>query len=248
VRLDVVVVDNGSQDGSQERVRADRGVRLIENGSNRWLSPAWMQGVRATTAPFVLFLTPDLSLPASDALELLHAALADDPGAGLAGPRLVDEDGRDLRNGSFAWPSPRWLVAAALGVRRRRLYAPPPAPEVEQTEIRPVRFVNGACMLVRREALDSIGGLDERFRLYWEEIDLARRLGRAGWRVLLVPTVAGVHRGKGTPSATGLREAAYAYGERLYLRKHHGRTAELAVAAARLVERARRSRGRRGLD
>jgi GT2 family glycosyltransferase len=117
-----------------------------------------------------------------------------------------------------------------------------------------VAFVNGACMLARRRALEEIGGLDERFQLYWEEVDLARRLRDAGWRVLLVPEVEAVHRGKGTPAETSLRRRAYAHGERLYLRKHHGRAAQLAVRAARAtgrllgVERTRRCRLRTAAD
>jgi GT2 family glycosyltransferase len=199
-----------------------------------------MQGVRASSAPYVLFLTPDLSLPQPDALAQLLAALEADPLAAVAGPRLLGQDGRDLRNGSFAWPTPRWIVAAALGVRRRRLYRTPER-TAEEDSVRSVRFVNGACMLVRRVALEAIGGLDERYHLYWEEIDFARRLRRAGWHVLLVPSVAGVHRGKGSPARPGLREEAFAYGEQLYMRKHHGRLAALAVAAARRAERLRRA-------
>jgi GT2 family glycosyltransferase len=239
VVLDEIVVDNGSHDGSQHEVLAHPHARLIANGRNCWLSPAWMQGVRASSAPYVLFLTPDLSLRNPNALATLRAALEADPLAAVAGPRLVGEDGRDLRNGSFAWPTPKWVVAAALGVRRRRLYRPPAAAPPRAERHRPVRFVNGACMLVRRVALEAVGGLDEDYRLYWEEIDFARRLRRAGWRILVVPTVTGVHRGKGTPSTPGLRENAYAQGERLYMRKHHGRLAALAVGAARKAERLR---------
>jgi GT2 family glycosyltransferase len=241
VSLDPDVVDNGSHDGSPQEVLSHPGARLIANRRNRWLSPAWMQGVRASSAPYVLFLTPDLSLPEPDALAQMRDALDADPLAAVAGPRLLGEEGHDLRNGSFSWPTPRFVVAAALGVRRRRLFAPPPKPERPERGPRPVRFVNGACMLVRRVALDAIGGLDERYRLYWEEIDFARRLRGAGWRVLVVPEVTGVHRGKGSPARPGLREAAFAHGERLYMRKHHGRGAELAVAAARRVERLRGS-------
>lgn len=241
VELEVVVVDNGSRDGTAERVRAHAGVRLIANPENRWLSPAWMQGVGATEAPLLLFVTPDLSLAQPDAVARLAAALLADPGAAVAGPRLADAAGRDLANGAHAFPSVPWILLSALGLTRILRRDRPPAPSREQDgRPRAVPFVNGACMLVRRAALDAVGGLDERYRLYWEEIDLCRRLGRAGWRILVVPDVRAVHRGKGSPARPGVREDAWAEGERRYLRAHHGRAAALLVAGARRAERLRR--------
>lgn len=247
VTLDVVVVDNGSADGTVELLRAQPDVRLIANGENRWLSPAWAQGVRASSAPYVLFLTPDVELADDRLVARLRAALEADPGAALAGPRLEDGDGGDAVNGAFAFPSVRWIVLKRVGLAgvtgRTRKPAPPRAP---RTDPQPVAFVNGCCMLVRRSALEGIGGLDETYRLYWEEIDLAKRLGDAGHRVLLVPAATAIHRAKGTPAAPGLRERAYRFGERHYVRKHHGLAALAAVEGARAVERARRALGARG--
>ena len=245
VRLELVAVDNGSSDGTEEFLAVQPDVRLIANRANRWLSPAWAQGVRASGAPYVLFLTPDVSLPQRDALQRLAHALEGDPGAALAGPRLFDEQGGDLVNGSFDFPSIRWIVVSALGLTRffgRDSY---PEPKAASAGPVAVKFVNGACMLARRSALERIGGLDERYQLYYEEIDLARRLQAARYRILLVPDVHAVHRGKGVPAPRGLRERAYAHGERLYFRKHHGRAGELAVRAAREVEGGRRAVRRR---
>ena len=242
VELDVVVVDNGSTDGTLAVLEPHADVRVFENGENRWLAPAWMQGVRATDAPYVLFLTPDTGLPAADSVARLRAALEDDPAAALAGPLLFDEAGVDLLNGSYTLPSVAWIVLTSLGVGRRRLLRKPPsrAAAPEHAEVVGVALLNGACMLARRSALDAVGGLDERYRLYYEEVDLAKRLREAGRRLLLVRSVRAVHRGKGSPAAPGLREAAYAHGEQVYFRTHHGRAGALAVRAARAVSRSRR--------
>jgi GT2 family glycosyltransferase len=242
VELELVVVDNGSTDGTLDLLADRPGIRLIPNGENRWLAPAWMQGIGATEAPFVLFLTPDTALPDPGSVARLREALEADAQAALAGPLLFDEDGGDLLNGSYSFPSVAWVVLTSLGLGRRRLLRKPPsrAAAPDEREVVDVALLNGACMLARRSALDAVGGLDERYRLYYEEVDLARRLRDAGYRILLVRSVRAVHRGKGSPAAPGLREAAYAHGEWVYFRAHHGLLGALAVRAARAVARSRR--------
>lgn len=244
VELRIVVADNASTDGTVEYLRAQPDVEVVANERNIWLSPAWAQGVRATDEPWVLLLTPDTGLADPGTLRTLVDALERNPRAGLAGPRLEGEDGTDLRNGVFSFPTPRWIVADALGLTNRfgRGAQPRPLPQDDAT-IRSVPFVNGCCMLVRRAALDAIGGLDERYKLYWEEIDLCHRLRDAGLEVLLVPAVTIVHRRKGTPMRPGLRSETWVHGERIYLRKHHGALADVAV---RLVRRLRPSVKARG--
>jgi N-acetylglucosaminyl-diphospho-decaprenol L-rhamnosyltransferase len=238
VELDLLVVDNGSTDGTLDLLA---GVRTIENGENRWLAPAWMQGVRATDAPYMLFLTPDTALPARDAVARLRDALETEPRAALAGPLLFDEEGVDLLNGSYSFPSVAWVVLTSLGIGRARLLRkPPPREAPPQGDVVEVTLLNGACMLARRSALDAVGGLDERYRLYYEEVDLAKRLHDAGFRVLLVRSVRAIHRGKGSPAAPGLREAAYAHGEQVYFRTHHGLLGALVVRAARAIARPRK--------
>ena len=237
VRLDVVVVDNGSVDRTVDVVAAEPDVRLIANGENRWLAPAWNQGLAATAADYVLFLTPDTSLPDGRVLRTLAEALEARPDAGLAGPRLLAEDGTDRGNGTYAFPTARYQVAAALGLAGLRgRDGAEAATAATDAAVRDVTAVNGACMLARRAALIDVGGLDDRYQLYWEEIDLARRLRERGWAVLLVPQVAAVHRGKGSPAPSELRRRAYRHGERVYMRTHHGRAAAAVVSAARRLE------------
>jgi N-acetylglucosaminyl-diphospho-decaprenol L-rhamnosyltransferase len=247
VELDVVVVDNGSVDRTVDVVAGKPDVRLIANGENRWLAPAWNQGLAATAADYVLFLTPDTSLPDGRVVRTLAEALEARPDAGLAGPRLLAEDGSDRRNGAYAFPTVRYQIAAALGlVGLRGRNGAEAAPEAPADAVRDVALVNGACMLARRAALDDVGGLDERYRLYWEEIDLARRLRDRGWTVLLVPHATAVHRGKGSPAPSELRRRAYRHGEHVYMRTHHGNAAAAVVSAARWLERLRQRLRRPG--
>jgi GT2 family glycosyltransferase len=238
VRLEVVVIDNGSVDRTVDIVADQPDVRLIANGENRWLAPAWNQGLAATSSEYVLFLTPDTSLPDERALRTLGEALEARPAAGLAGPRLLAEDGTDRRNGTYAFPTVRYQIAVALGLARLRGRKQPRAEPTPTAEtVREVTAVNGACMLARRSALVDVGGFDDRYQLYWEEIDLARRLHDRGWAVLVVPQATAVHRGKGSPAPSELRRSAYRHGERVYMRTHHGRAAATLVSGARTLER-----------
>ena len=241
VELELVAIDNGSTDGTPDYLAAQEDVTLIANEENRWLSPAWAQGVRATSAPYVLLLTSDLSLAAPDAVTGLVRALEERPQAALAGPRLLDEHGVDSLNGAYRFPTVRFMVVDLIGLARllRRNRRPEPVAAGDGSP-RAVPFVNGACMLVRRDALEAIGGIDERYLLYWEEIDLQLRLRRAGYDVMLVPGVVGVHPGKGTPMLTGARQMAWRHGEQLYFRAHHGVAADLLIRSLRLVEAAKR--------
>jgi GT2 family glycosyltransferase len=161
---------------------------------------------------------------------------------------LFGQHGHDMVNGQFPYPTVRWVVADALGLTDRlgrnvlpAAHSEEETSKIAQTGYQDVPFVNGSLLLMRRETLDAIGGLDPRFYFDWEELDLARRVYKAGYRVQLVPETNVMHRGKGTPVLTGLREKIFLDAERLYFRKHHGAPAALLVWFARKVQRARKA-------
>ena len=243
IDLEAVVVDNASSDGTREFLEQQPDLLLIANTENKWVSAARMQGVAATRAPYILFFAPDTSIPPDTVLRLKRC-LDGDESVALAGPRMFGEHGHDMTNGQFAYPTVKFVVTDALGLRRRfgreRLPVAQTAEAVarfEETGPRDVPFVNGSCMLMRRSALEAIGGLDERFLFDFEEVDVARRLYKAGYRVQLVPKTAIMHRGKGTPLRKGLRAEIFMQSERLYFTKHHGKAARAAVQAARGLQR-----------
>ena len=249
VDLEVVVIDNNSSDGTREYLEQQADLLLIANSENRWLNPARAQGVARTTAPLILFFAPDTSMP-PDTVRLLKDSLERDPKVGLVGPRLFGQHGHDMVNGQFPLPSVRWVVTDALGLHRRvRKHVLPPehAPDelekLEEEGDRRVEWLNGSCMLMRRSVLDAIGGLDERFLFDWEELDLARRVDKAGYEMRLVFNTNVMHRAKGTPVKTGVRERIFVGAEQLYFKKHHSLPAWLAVRLARDVQRVMRGGG-----
>jgi N-acetylglucosaminyl-diphospho-decaprenol L-rhamnosyltransferase len=197
IEVDVLVIDNDSHDGSHERaVAAHPSVRLIENPTNVYLSPAWNQGLHETTAPFVLLLNPDAELWEGTLADFVRIA-DDHPQAAIVGPIVRNADGSMYPSGR-TFPS----VADAVGhaflapfSRNNRFTQRYELGGWDRTTPRVVDWVSGACMLVRRTALEEVGGFDERFPLYAEELDMATRLGEAGWEVLFTPEIEVLHEG-----------------------------------------------------
>jgi N-acetylglucosaminyl-diphospho-decaprenol L-rhamnosyltransferase len=195
VALDVLVIDNASHDRSHlEAVAAHPWARLIENTENVYLSPAWNQGIRETQAPWVLLLNPDTEWFAGTLADLVAAAGAHTD-AGIVGPLVRNPDGTVYASGR-TFPSVVDAVGHAfLGTlrpdnpftRRYRMAG------WDRSTERQVDWVSGCCMLLPREALEAVGGLDEAFPLYGEELDLATRLRDAGRSVWFTPAVEIVH-------------------------------------------------------
>jgi N-acetylglucosaminyl-diphospho-decaprenol L-rhamnosyltransferase len=192
--VDVVVIDNASVDGSADIVDGSPSVRLIQNPENRYLSPAWNQGAAATDAPYLLFLNPDTEWFAGTLGDLLRVAHAD-PSAGIVGPMLRDPDGSVYASGRRFPGLLDGLGHAFVSLVRtdNRFTRRYRMDEWDRTTPRVVDWVSGACMLMPRAAFDAVGGFDERFPLYAEELDIATRLRDAGWHVLFTPEVEVLH-------------------------------------------------------
>ncbi len=178
----VIVVDNGSTDRTENMVRARHadGVRWLSLGSNRGFGAAANRGIAATISEFVVLLNPDL-IVAPGAIATLRVALDADSGLALVGPRVCDLDGTPYPS---ARSFPDLLDAAGHGFVglvwkdnpwSRRYLAP-----------HRVDWISGTAMMLRRTAFESVGGFDEAYFMYVEDVDLSFRLAQTGWRVGLV--------------------------------------------------------------
>ena len=235
----VVVVDNGSRDGTVALVRERFAeVRVVES-ENRGLGAGWNVGIRETASRYVLLLNADAWLR-EDALARLVAFADGRPRAAVVGPRLLNPDGtlqRSVRGFPTLWRlATEYFFLRKLAPRTRALNAFY-AGGFDHDEVREAEFVMGACMLVRRDAIDEVGPLDEEFFLFSEETDWCYRFRQAGWEVLFFPGAECVHVGGAAHGGRLYRENLL--GHLRFLRKHDGaRTAELArrllLAALRL--------------
>ena len=193
----LVVVDNGSRDGSlAAAVSGTPGVEVVDPGENLGYGAAVNRGVAATASELVLVCNPDLEVPPG-AVEALAAALDADPGCALVGP-LIRTPGGDRYPSARRFPS----MVDAAGHALLGLFAPGNrfTRNYQRVEldgagvaVRNVDWVSGACFLVRREAIEQVGGFDEAYFMYAEDVDLCWRLGRAGWRVAYAPAAEVTH-------------------------------------------------------
>lgn len=203
--VDVYVVDNDSRDGALETI-ADLPQHTIARGENGGFAAGCNDGWRAGSAPLVLFLNPDARLDEASLRRLVHVLEADE-GVGIVGPRLLAADGT-VQFSQRRFPALRSTFAQALFlhrlfpraawsdevVRDPAAYDAPGSPD----------WLSGACLLVRRDVLERIGGWDDSFFLYSEDTDLCRRARNAGFEVRYVPTATATHVGGQSSPRAGL--------------------------------------------
>jgi N-acetylglucosaminyl-diphospho-decaprenol L-rhamnosyltransferase len=194
--MEVVVVDNGSRDGSAEGAATAPGVRVLRNQRNRGLAAANNQGLVATTAPYVLIANPDVAVGAG-AIDALVDCLERHDRAAWAVPQLVFPDGSPQAS---AGELPT-LGQALIGRRARHLWRD----GSDQTDERVIGRGAEACYLVRRRAVEEVGAQDERYRLDWEGIDWTARMRAVGWEVWLEPRAVVTHVGGVSISQAGVR-------------------------------------------
>jgi N-acetylglucosaminyl-diphospho-decaprenol L-rhamnosyltransferase len=221
--VNVTVVDNACPENSAGVV-ADLPVRIVRSPCNGGFAYGCNLGMAGGTADFVLFLNPDAEIEAED-LAVLVNALRANPSLGGIGPRVVGDAG-NLGFTQRRFPRLRFTYAQGLFVHR----AAPGAAWADDAIRDPAAYerpgtpewISGCCMLLRREAVASVGGLDEGFFLYSEETDLFKRLAIAGWRAGFEPHATARHVGYQSADQNAT-EPIRAVSRVRYARKHHGR-------------------------
>lgn len=226
----IYVVDNHSSDGSAEMVQAEfPQVHLIASPINGGYAYANNLALRQILAlepppPFVLLLNPDTVLP-PDALARMLEFFAAHPEAGIAGPKLVMENGKLDKACRRSFPSPELSMYHVLRLDalfpKSRRFARYEMTFCDEDEMIEVDSVVGAFMMMRTQALQQAGLLDEAFFMYGEDLDLAMRIKQRGWKVYYYPAVQVLHYKR--QSSRHSPRAAYEFWRAAYLfyRKHY---------------------------
>ena len=206
----VTIIDNASRDDSISQVKRMSGNRealtVIENGENLGFARAVNQGVDGLDehVPYLLVLNPDCEMQPGS-LTALRTALDSDPRAALAGPMVIDRDGRPMRGTVRRFPDPWKSLLTFSGLWRLGRWLPAftgvEMTAVAPAEISPVDAVSGACMLIRKAPFLEAGGMDEAYGLHCEDLDLMYRLSEQGHHCLFVPAARVFHQ-QGVSSRT----------------------------------------------
>jgi|GEM_PF-138983 len=220
--LSVILVDNGSSDGSVEAIAAEHpGVTIVDVGENVGFARGVNRGVAASVADYVLLLNPDASVfPGS--LEALVAFAEAHPHHGVYGGRTVSEDGS--LDPSSCWGAPTlWsLTSFAAGLstafKRSPLFDPESLGRWQRDTVREVPVITGCLLLARRRDWDAIGGMDERFFLYGEDAEFSARARARGFRPVIVPDAVIRHDVGGSTGSSGRKMAMVMAGKVTYLR------------------------------
>jgi len=233
VECEIVVVDNASADGSAPMVARDfPHVRLIANAENRGFAAANNQGMALARGRYVLLLNSD-TVVLDRALEKTVAFAAAHPRAAVVGCRVLNPD-HTLQNTCFMFPSAlNLLLAFTYGYKlfpRSRFWGREFMTYWDRDDIRPVDVVSGCYMLVRREAIEQVGRMDEAFFLYAEETDWCYRFRRAGWDVLFTPAAGIIHLGGASSRQVGSKIKLQVWGGILQFLKKHKSRAEYLLA------------------
>jgi GT2 family glycosyltransferase len=219
---EIIVVDNASTDQSAEAARAWPGVRVIESPTNRGFAAANNLGIRQSTGRTLLLLNSDTIVPPGS-LDGLLAELDRHADAAVAGPRLIDGEGRaELSFGSMIAPWTEWRQRRLMRALERGDVAVRDQVEAMTRQERTPDWVSGACLLVRRADADAVGLLDERYFMYSEDVDFCAALRARGRRVLFTPAVEVVHfRGRSAATAPAATRTAYRRSHLAFYQKHH---------------------------
>ncbi len=223
--LEVIVVDNASSDGSLAMVREMfPKVQVIANTENRGFTGGNNQGIEAATGEYLLILNPDTEVIA-DALPRLVKYAQQHPNAGLIAPQLLNPDGT-IQSSKRRFPGlatlfleSTWLQKVAPRRSLRRYYTQ----DLSDHHTHKVDWVTGAAMLVRREVVDQVGGLDENFFMYSEELDWCHRIKASGWHIVYYPDARIIHyEGKSSEQVVVARHIYFQSSKVYYARKYHG--------------------------
>jgi hypothetical protein len=234
----VVVSDNGSSDGSREFVAERYGgrVQIVENGANLGFAAACNRAFAASSSEYVFLLNPDAELK-DGALREIVAFMDATPACGIAGSRIYNYDGSVQESlGEFDTWAGAFLRSSAWGeLPPLRRFANGACLRTFGYDVpRKVDLAIGAALAIRRATIEQIGPFDERFFLYHEEVDFAKRAAGAGWETWFVPASEAVHEGMGSARGRYNVEHRKQRSRRKYWIKHHGRAWYYSLAGALL--------------
>jgi len=227
---EVIVVDAASTDGTPDMVRSEfPDVRLVQPGENVGFSKGNNIGIEASQGRYVFMLNPDTRI-VDDGLRAMFDYMEASKSVGILGPQLLNPDD-SVQSSKRRFPT---LWTGIFESTWLQPFAPKPvldnyyANDLPDSKLSEVDWVDGAAMFARRDIIETVGGLDEGYFMYSEEIDWQRRVKANGWKIVYFPGAQIYHyRGASSDQVSTQRHIYFQNSKIRYFRKHHGRTASL---------------------
>jgi GT2 family glycosyltransferase len=226
--FEIFVVDNDSSDGSAEMIRQEfPQTNLIANTQNTGFAKANNQAIKLSAGEYILVLNPDI-IVFQDTLKKMITYIENNNDIGALGIKLLNENSTEIKKGYFRkYPSLRqtflfYTMLENLSLRskwlKNKFWE-----KTDTSQITTIEQIPGACLLLRRKTIDEIGLFDERFGLFFEDVDLCYRINKSHWKIYFNPEIEAIHIGAQSIGLLNYTELATKFftSMHLYLKKHH---------------------------
>lgn len=228
LHTEVIIVNNDEE--PLDRAIADRGgglaVRIVEVGKNIGFGSAHNAGFRQSRGEYILFLNPDAEI-APSALDKMLGVFAEDEKIGIVGPLLVDSAGKVQPDCFGAHRTPLSTIKNKIFKRRE-------GQTIAGEKVFKTDWVSGGSMIIRRDVFEKTGGFDEKFFMYFEDVDLCARAKKNGSIVAIHPAARIFHESGKSFSSEREKKKHYYISQDYYFRKHFGQASASLVKLMRL--------------
>ncbi len=234
INAEIFVVDNASEDGSVEMVRQKfPDVHLIANTENLGFAKANNQALKLARGKYILLINPD-TIVQEDTFKVLISFLESHPDCGMVGCKVLNPDGTLQLACRRSFPTPWVAFTKMVGLSslfpKSKIFARYNLTYLDPNEVAEVDAVSGSFMMIRREVYEKIGGLDEDFFMYGEDIDWCYRIKKAGWKIYYVPFTQIIHfKGESTKRSNIDEIRVFYEAMKIFVRKHYKEFALLGV-------------------
>jgi len=226
---EVIIVNNDHNPLPRQLFGDAAAIRIIENGRNRGFGAASNRGAASARGAFLCFFNPDARIVGKNFSSIL-SFFEKDATLGLVGGRLVQKNGAVQPWSAGEEVTPWNIIWNKATSRHMRM-------PWHSEKNRSVAWISGAAMVIRKEIFDALGGFDERFFLYFEDVDLCRRARDLGKKILYVPSVRIIHHGGGSVKSRAAQKRHYDASQALYFDKHYGMVTTFLLRISRFFYR-----------
>jgi len=212
--FEIILIDNASQDNSLDILKKEFGerIKIIENQENKGFAKANNQGAKIAQGKYLFFLNSDTLLKENILVSLLNI-LENDKLIGILTPRLLNKDGAQQEKAYGKYPKIIDLIFEKIW---------PPKKNPEGEDLFEVDWLSGAALIIRKDLFENIGAWNENFFMYFEDIDLARRVKKQKYKIMVAPFIKLTHLSGQSLKQNSQRRAYYYASQNYYFKKQHG--------------------------